>query len=206
MISINSWRWLRRYGLPVLNQGMAMRSPQTRSVRQALELTQRLAADRHLQAEIDKGMESLATGLPEPVGHRLARVLTAVIEPAWTEHTSFQGDALFPIVAKRAGVTEELRTLLAELDREHAEIGKQHREVKVFLGSLIAGRRTPGAGLSTCLNETVALRRRHHTAEAVLAAMVPEKLDAADCEAFERWVSTRTASAFPVSLLLDFWD
>lgn len=183
-----------------------MRSPQARSVQQALDLSKRIAADRHLQAEIDKGMESLATGLPEPIGQRLARVLTAVLEPAWSEHTTFQGEALFPIVARSAAEPEEVRNLLAELDREHAEIGKRHREVKVLLGNFVAGRRIGDGGLNACLIETVALRRRHHSAEAVLTHMVPENLDTAACDALDQWASTRTASAFPVNLILDFWD
>lgn len=182
-----------------------MRPPQARSVRQALDLNQRIAADRHLQTEIDKGMESLAAGLPAPVGRRLARVLTAVIEPAWAEHTSFQDEALFPIVAKGGGATGDVRTLLAKLDREHAEIGERHREVLVFLGNFIAGRPATNVGLSTCLIETLALRRLHHSAEAALAHMIP-KLDAADCDALDQWASTRTAPPFPVNLILDFWD
>lgn len=183
-----------------------MRSSHDRSTGQTLDLGRRLATDRHLQAEIDKGIESLAGGLPAPVGLRLARVLRAVLEPSWSEHTDFQGEALFPIIAKSEGATAETRTLLERLEREHAEIGERHREVSAFLTSLVAGRRVESTGLSPCLMQALELRRRHHDAEAALAPMIPAVLDAADRAALKHWESSRVAPAFPVNLILDFWE
>lgn len=183
-----------------------MGSLHARSARQTRDLNQRIAADRHLQSEIDKGIESLAGDLPAQVGTRLARVLSTVLEPAWSEHTCFQDEALFPLLARRALQTPDIGVLLDRLGGEHAEITEQHREVSAFLTSSLAGRRRSNAELSACLLTTLDLRRRHHSAEATLVHMVPVKLDAEDCDTLDAWTATRKATSFPVNLILDFWE
>src|SRR5688572_15758899 len=107
-----------------------MQSSQDRTgTRRTLDLAQRLGADRHLQAEIDQAMADLVETSPSSLGHNLARVLCAILEPAWAEHTSFQDDALFPILARTGAATADTHELLDRLGREHEEIGARQVEV-----------------------------------------------------------------------------
>ncbi|MCC7254210.1 hypothetical protein [Hyphomicrobium sp.] len=182
-----------------------MRSQHDRSAQQTLELGRRLSADRHLQAEIDKGIASLAAGLPSPVGLRLARVLVAVLEPSWSEHVGFQDVVLFPIIAKATDTPSEVRNLLEGLGREHDEIGARHVEVTAILNTFIAGRHK-STELTAPLAQTFSLRRRHHDAEAALEDAIPAALDADDSAAFKRWTASRADSPFPMNLILDIWD
>ncbi|WP_139247794.1 hypothetical protein [Hyphomicrobium sp. CS1GBMeth3] len=171
-----------------------------------LDLNQRIATDRHLQMELDKGMDSLAAGAEANTRQRLARVLSTVLEPAWLEHTSFQSDALFPLVVKYHGAATDMRNLLAQLSHEHEEISHCHRDVSVFLGNVIAGRRGVESGLSACLLRTVALRRNHYATETALTLMLPNALDEADCDTLDHWTRNRAGVGFPVNLILDIWD
>lgn len=175
------------------------------SNRQTIDIGRRLAADRHLQVEIDKGLASLTEDPPSDVGQRIARVLSAVLEPSWTEHADFQDEALFPIIAKARGATLDTRALLNRLGREHAEIGKHQREVTVILNNLVAGRLMAKDGVAATFFRVLELRRRHHDAEAALDRMIPE-LEPPDRAALDRWVASRAAPPFPVNLILDFWD
>jgi hypothetical protein len=182
-----------------------MPRPRPPSSRQTLDLGRRLAADRHLQAEIDKGLATLSDDPPSSVGLRIARVLSAVLEPSWSEHADFQDEALFPIIAKAGEATLQTRALLNRLGREHTEIGQRQREVTVILNNLIAGH-PPVDGLAASLSPVLRLRRDHHDAEAVLERIVPATLEQADRDALDRWAASRAAPPFPVNLILEFWD
>jgi hypothetical protein len=184
-----------------------MRSPRDQAAaRQTLDPARRTAADRHLQAEIDKAIAGLVGGVPLHAALRLARVLGVVLEPSWSEHTSFQDEALFPIVARAEGTTPEIHALLARLGREHAEIGERQREVSSILGKLVAGRTVVSAAQSACLSQALELRRRHHDAEAVLDDLIPVALDATDRAALEGWIVNRAEPPFPVNLIFEFWE
>jgi hypothetical protein len=204
MIAIKSPRHMRRYGRPISNEGQVMPS-RASSNRQTIDIGRRLAADRHLQVEIDKGLASLAEDPPSDVGQRIARVLSAVLEPSWTEHADFQDEALFPIIAKARDATLDTRALLNRLGREHVEIGKHQREVTVILNNLVAGRLMVKDGVATTFFRVLELRRRHHDAEAALDHMIP-KLEPVDRTALDRWATSRAAPPFPVNLILDFWE
>ena len=183
-----------------------MPPPRATPPRQTIDLGQRLAADRHLQAEIDKGLASLAEHPPPAVAQRIARVLNVVLEPSWSEHADFQDEALFPILAKSKDATLDTRALLNRLSREHAEIGERHRGVTIILSSFIAGRMTPADGVAATLTEVIGLRSRHHETESALGGMLPHVLETADRHALDRWAATRDAPSFPVNLILDLWD
>jgi hypothetical protein len=179
-------------------------SPPRATSRQTIDLGQRLAADRHLQAEIDKGLASLAENPPPIVAQRIARVLNVVLEPSWSEHADFQDEALFPIIAKSKDTTLTTRALLNRLSREHAEIGARHRGITIILSNFIAGR--PADGVAAILTEVVGLRCRHQETESALNGMLPDILGTADRHALDRWAATRDAPSFPVNLILDLWD
>ncbi len=183
-----------------------MPSSRARSIRQPIDLGRRLAADRHLQAEIDKGLASLAEDPPFAVGQRIARVLSAVLEPSWSEHADFQDEALFPIIAKARGATLDTRALLNRLGREHAEIGEHQREVTIVLNGLVAGRTTSRGQGALTFSRVLDLRRRHHDAEVALEHMIPAVLEADDRTALDLWAASRATPPFPVNLILDFWD
>jgi hypothetical protein len=176
------------------------------SAPQTPDLAQRLGADRTLQAEIDKAMAGLAEGLPSLQGLRLARVLSTVLEPSWSEHQSFQDEALFPILAKANSARLDDHPLLARLSREHGEIGAHQQELLSFLNAHINGQRAATAKLTVCLTEVLSLRRRHLDAEAALGLMIPAVLDAADKAALDFWASGRATPAFPINLAREFWD
>jgi len=182
-----------------------MRSPRT-TARQTLDPARRTAADRHLQGEIDKAIAGLVDGIPAEAACRLARVLAAVLEPSWTEHTSFQDEALFPILARGEGLAREIPILLERLGREHGEIGAHHREVATILSRLVARQRAATAAECTCLSQTLELRRQHHAAEAVLEELIPVPLDDADHTALAEWTASREAPPFPVNLIYQFWE
>ncbi|MBN8913830.1 MAG: hypothetical protein J0H65_17580 [Rhizobiales bacterium] len=178
----------------------------TRSPRQTIDIGRRLAADRHLQVEIDKGLASLADEPPSAAGQRIARVLSAVLEPSWSEHADFQDEALFPIIAKARTTTLDTRALINRLGREHAEIGRHQREVTVILNNLVAGRLTSRNGIVPTFSRVLDLRRRHHAAEAALETMLPAMLEQTDRTALDHWAASRAAPPFPVNLILDFWE
>lgn len=177
-----------------------------RSHRQTIDIGRRLAADRHLQVEIDKGLASLADEPPSVAGQRIARVLSAVLEPSWSEHADFQDEAVFPIIAKAPDTTLDTRSLLNRLGREHAEIGKHQREITVILNNLVADRLTSRNALVLTFSRVLDLRRRHHDAEAALERMLPAVLEPTDRMALDRWAASRAAPPFPVNLILDFWE
>lgn len=182
--------------------------PRTRSqpTRQTIDLGRRLAADRLLQTEIDKGLASLAEDPPSAVGQRIARVLSAVLEPSWAEHADFQDEALFPILAKARNTTLDTRALLNRLGREHTEIGKHQREIAIILNSIAAGRSMASSGRPTLVfARVVDLRRRHRDAETALEHMIPNDLETVDRTTLDRWAASRDAPPFPVNLILDFW-
>lgn len=183
-----------------------MGSATPRSIRPTLDISRRIAADRHLQREIDKGIESLASARVPPVGTRLARMLIAVLEPAWAEHTSFQDEVLFPLLAKRTEAASEFCLLFDRLGSEHGEIAEHHRMVTACLASSLAGRSQSTDRFSTCLRSTLELRQRHYTAEAALERLAAERLDPADCDRLIAWSAARKASTFPVNIILDCWD
>lgn len=183
-----------------------MPTQDARSIQHVRNLNKRFTADRQLQMELDKGMDRLAAGAEEAIRQRLARLLSAVLEPAWVEHTSLQSEALCPLIVKHCGPTTDVSGLLAQLRHELEEISRCHRDVSSFLGNVIVGRRSGETGLSDCLIRTVALRRNHYMTEQVLVDMVPDTLDTTDCDALEHWERTRTAAGFPINLILDIWD
>jgi hypothetical protein len=196
------WRFHRK---ALSQEDWAMRSPRT-AARQALDPARRTAADRHLQGEIDKAIAGLVDGAPAEAACRLARVLAAVLEPSWAEHTSFQNEALFPIVAREERLTPDIPALLERLGREHGEIGAYHREVTTILTRIVARQRAATAAECTCLSEALELRRRHHAAEAVLEDLIPVPLDAADRATLADWTASREAPPFPVNLIYQFWE
>jgi hypothetical protein len=182
-----------------------MPSPRT-SARQTLDPARRTAADRHLQGEIDKAIASLVDEVPAEAACRLARVLAAVLEPSWTEHTSFQDEALFVIIARGERLSPGMPALIERLCREHGEIGAHHREVATILTRLVARQRAATAEECICLSETLELRRRHHAAEAVLEELIPIPLDDADHTMLADWTASRDAPPFPVNLIYQFWE
>jgi hypothetical protein len=191
--------------MPISEKGWAMRSPRP-AARRTLDPARRTAADRHLQGEIDKAISSLVEGVPAEAACRLARVIVAVLEPSWTEHTVFQDEALFPIVAKRERLAPEISTLLERFGREHSEIGMHHRELAKILTRLIARQRMANTSESSCFLQTLELRRRHHAAEAVLDKLIPAQLDEADQTILADWAASRDAPPFPVNLIYQFWE
>ena len=182
-------------------------APRSQPPRQTIDLGRRLAADRLLQIEIDKGLASLAEDPPSAVGQRIARVLSAVLEPSWAEHADFQDEALFPILAKAPNTTPDTRALRNRLGREHAETARNQRDIAIILNKIAAGRpMTPSSGGATlAFMRVVDLRRRHHDAEAALEHMIPKDLETADRTTLDRWAASRDAPPFPVNLILDFW-
>lgn len=176
-----------------------------RSPKPSLDLGRRLGADRHLQLEIDKGLASLSEGTEPETGLRIARVLSAVLEPSWSEHADFQDEALFPLIARARNATLETRALLNRLSQEHVEIGARHREVTIILNDLIASRNAPDEELFSSVSGVLAVRRRHHEAESALEEMVPAELASGERAALDRWVASRDAPPFPVNLILDYW-
>lgn len=172
-----------------------------------VDLLQRTLADRHLQSEIDKALATLARDLPLLVDLRLARVVSTLLEPAWTEHANFQDDALFPLIARASAADRDLRAMLTRLGTEHDEIGERQAEIGRRLERLIAGH--PGAAnpaLGVHLEQTLALRRNHYAAESAVVDSIPATLSAGDRATLQRWMRERGAAPFPVNLILDQWD
>lgn len=166
------------------------------------DLAQWIAADRQLQAEIDTAVARLAEGLPAGADLRLARLVAALLEPAWKEHTCFQDEALFPLIARRFGATAETQALLVQLGEEHAHIGARQREATAVLAEVIRRRGGAYDRLDGCLAEVATLRRRHHDAESVLSHLLPSRLHADDEAAISKWIARRPARPFPLNLIL----
>jgi hypothetical protein len=170
------------------------------------DLASRYGADRCLQTEIDKALAELTKGFASPLGLRLARVLTTVLAPSWSEHASFQEEALFPILAKAGDATAETRLLLVRLGHEHVEIGERQEEAMSFLNDIAGGRSVTSGKLGACFAEVAALRRRHYDAEAMLEPIIPAALEGPDRVVLERWTAGRGGQPFPLNLILDSWD
>ena len=168
---------------------------------------QRVAADRMLQHEISDALESLADTLPDLVDYRLGRALLAVIEPCWTEHTSFQDEALFPILLRRHAGSDKLSVHVERFRREHVEIGSRHEEVIEQIELLITERIANTDAFGYLLRNVFDSRRRHMEAEtAVLDPLLPNLLAPADRLALSEWSAARHKPPFPISLLLGIRD
>ncbi len=136
---------------------------------------ERIAADRMLQLEICTALESLADNLPNVVDLRLARALVGVIEPSWSEHVSFQDDALFPILLRRHDATRGVAATLERLRLEHAEIRDRHVEVIEQICLLIVGEQPNPDMLGYLLRSVFEGHRRHIEGEtAFLELDAPE--------------------------------
>ncbi len=183
-----------------------MRSNRPQPQDHALDLVKRTEADRHLQAEIDRGFESLLECLSEPFNLRLARVLAAVVEKSWDQHTSFQDEALFPVISSAATTIGEVRILLERLTIQHVEIAECHGEVVTRIRAVISGRSVAGSGLKPALEQTLAARRRHHDDEALLETLIPQRIDGPARDALATWFATAETPHFPVNLILDLWN
>jgi hypothetical protein len=167
---------------------------------------QRTIADRILQHEIDNALANLADSLPVIIDLRIARVLSTILEPSWAEHTSFQDEALFPILARRHDGVKDVKILLARLEREHAELTECHLEIALKLELLIGGRLTTHAALGRKLRGAKDVRQRHREAETQLDALLPRALSAPERKALEQWLAERPAPPFPLNIVLDSLD
>lgn len=184
-----------------------MASSPTPPVGPAEHLRRKLAADRDLQREIDMALASLVDGPQAAAASDVASILGAVLAPGWGEHTEFQEEALFPLLAVAAEATLATRDLLNRLRREHAEIAERQRAVATILGEAAAGRwisfDQEGRGL---LTDLMVLRREHLEAELALDLLVPARLAPADRLRLDQWAQSRLAWPFPVDVLLEGWS
>jgi hypothetical protein len=156
-----------------------------------------------LQLEICAALESLADSLPDVADLRLARALTGVLEPSWTEHVSFQEEALFPVLMKRHDHSKSLQTELERFQREHVKISDGNAELGEQIELLIGGEAPDPGMLGYLLRNIFESRRRHIDDEAALIeAFLPSLLTPADRVALEMWMATRKKPPFPISLLL----
>lgn len=182
-----------------------MRSPPTPPDPPMIDLARTFAADRYLQQEIDKGIESLASGPPQGVIVRVVRILETVLDPCWAEHMAFQEEALFPLITKSADTTLEMRALLNALRREHAEIDARQRDFLADISRRASDGRT-ASPLGPDFADLITLRRGHRETEAALTSYIPDVLGDVERAAMDRWLASRGTPPFPLSLILTFWD
>lgn len=169
-------------------------------------LLQTIAADRELQDEIDKALESLCGPPPRGGADRVMRVLNIVLRPSWAQHTSFQDEALFPIIARSRGPDAETQQLLDGLRSAHTEITARQHTVSIDLNRLVAGWPGEKSGPAKSIAHVVALRRGHSDAEVALATMLPSTLEDVDQALLETWSVRQSHLRFPADMLLDLWD
>lgn len=182
-----------------------MRPPRTPPAPPMVDLARTFAADRYLQQEIDKGIESLAGRPPHAVIVRVVRILETVLDPCWAEHVAFQEEALFPLITKSNGTTLEMRALLNALRREHAEIDARQRDFLAGISRRAADGETTSP-LGPDFADLLALRRGHRETEAALTSYIPDVLGDVERAAMDRWLASRGTPPFPLSLILTFWD
>jgi len=183
-----------------------MRRPPAAPLPDPPDLAQWIAADRRLQSEIDRAMARLAECVDTGVDLRLAQILSAVMEPSWKEHMSFQEEALFPLLVRLHGVSPDMAGLLARLGDEHGTIGTAHDEVAVHLHHVAGGWRAAkaaGRDLAAALGRALSLRERHGAAESSLADALPPRLGEDDQAAMAQWFATRAAHPFPLNLVIE---
>jgi hypothetical protein len=160
-------------------------------------------ADRHLQEEISNALEELADSLPELADLRLARSLSAILEPSWSEHVDFQEAALFPIIIRHKGGLEEAVSLLGRLSTEHTELADRHTEVSEYIEMLVAGELTNYDTFGYLLRSAFEARRHHAVAESCIEDMLPRLLTPADRTMLTDWRKERSTPPFPINLILD---
>jgi hypothetical protein len=167
------------------------------------DLCQRIAADRMLQLEICCTLESIADSLPGVADLRLVRALTSVLEPSWTEHVSFQDDALFPILVRRHHSSQELSSAVERLRRDHLEIGDRNREVNEQFEMMLGGYEPEPEMFGYLLRNAFDGRRRHIESEIVLVEMyLPTMFTPAERAILDAWNVARPRPPFPLGLLL----
>jgi hypothetical protein len=163
----------------------------------------RVAADRMLQLEICTALEGLADSLPNEIDLRLGQSLVCVLEPSWTEHVSFQHDALFPILMRRHDGSKHVLDDLERCRREHEEISDRHNEVNEQIELLIGGEAPNPEMLGYLLRGAFESRRRHIDGEqTLLDRVLPSLFTPADRAAIDAWNATRPQPPFPINLLL----
>lgn len=166
-------------------------------------LARRLDADRTLQLEICCALETLADELPEVPDLRLARVVNSILRSSWDEHTGFQEDVLFPILARRDHGTGQLAVLVDRLRREHIEISERNHELSDHLLDLLLTPAQDPVRLGYILRSAFENRRRHVELEdEILAPLLPETLAPFDRRLLEGWDAARPDTPFPLSVLI----
>ena len=156
--------------------------------------------DRALQNEINLALGSLLANRPSLVDLRLVRMLTALLVPSWTEHTSFQNEVMFPIIMRNGG-EDAVAALLARLRVEHVDITRLQARLVVDFERVISGRLGDHAAYRDRLRVLLEVRRHHLKAEAQLTGLLPSVLAAADETTIQIWASTRPVPPFPISVL-----
>jgi hypothetical protein len=174
------------------------------SAKLPLDIAWMMAADREIQAEIDKGLAALVRTQPEDACRCIARILCSVLVSSWSQHVDFQDEALFPIIARSNATTLDMRSLLNRLAREHSEISEHQRDVSQLLHDVVAGRAAIEGTVTLGVSHIIQLRSAHQKAEAALDRLIPDTLAPSESEALERWAASRDTLFLPLHLLRDF--
>lgn len=183
-----------------------MRSSHDQNARHLLVLAQKVDADLLLQSEIDMALDTLMGELPFDTALRVAGILSAVLTPSWSEHRRFQEDVLFPVLAREREHADDFSDFVERMGDAHVEIGEYQREVSLSLKQLAIDGRPLNSSRRDIIEQTLALRRRHHAAENVLDMKIPGHLGSASRGIIERWTAGQGAEPFPVNLIAKLWD
>ena len=175
-----------------------MPPPHPQSAKLPLDIAWMMAADREIQAEIDKGLVTLVQTPPEDVCRCVARILCSVLVSSWSQHVEFQDEALFPIIVRSDATTLDMRSLLNRLAREHSEISEHQRDVSQLLHDVVAGRAAMEGAVTLGVSHVIQLRSEHQKAEAALDRLIPGMLAPEEREALERWAESRCALFLPL--------
>lgn len=183
-----------------------MRSSHDPNARHLLALAQKVDADLLLQSEIDMAFDTLMGELPFVTALRVAGILAAVLTPSWSEHRRFQEEVLFPILATERNQPDDFVEFAGRIGDVHVEIGEHQREVSISLKHMAIDGRPLTSSRLDLIEQTLALRRRHHAAENAIDLKIPKSLGDSSRDILWRWTARQGVEPFPVNLIAKLWD
>lgn len=163
------------------------------------DIRAQVEADAQLQREISAALLAVADGLTSGGDLRMVRILTRTLEASWSEHVSFQGEVVFPILIARHG--PDLAPDLERLDGEHKRLAELHAEISRRLEALLKPDHAIDEGIEALVRDTLACRLSHLECDSRINSRLPDAFTAAERTLCEKWSQTRPHPRFPLNLL-----
>jgi hemerythrin-like domain-containing protein len=177
-------------------KSLRSRTPATRATCGSPDPLALIAEDHALQLELCDLLESLADSLPE-FNQAIARSAAAILRQGFKPHLQLEEEMLFPLLRRRAPEGSPLRSIMQQLEAEHAADESFARELSDELQLLAdTGLVRNAEMLGYMLRGFFEHQRRHIEWEnRVLLPLARQTLTRADLATCQDWIMSSARPA-----------